>query len=122
MLQVWRALTVQYLAIRPNLELKAWPKQLLGYLPSDIPLDSWSLVANSCFDSRQMSVGQMVLTKSHGAKKQQENQIYLKVFFCKNYLIYFCFNVCQTDAATLSTLSEIGGAYILNILSEAIFQ
>ncbi len=27
-----------------------------------------------------MSVGQMVLTKSHGAKKQQKNQIYLKVF------------------------------------------
>jgi hypothetical protein len=62
-----------------------------------------------------MSVGQMALIKSHGAKKQQENQIYLKVFL-KNYLIYFCFNVCQTDAATVSTLSEIGDAYIFNIL------
>jgi len=29
---------MQYLAIEPNLELKTWPKQLLGYLPLDIAL------------------------------------------------------------------------------------
>ncbi len=43
MLQVWCALSMQYLAILPSLELKAQGKQLLGYTLLDFALPGSTL-------------------------------------------------------------------------------
>jgi hypothetical protein len=41
------------IAIRPNLELKTWPKQLLGSLPLDIALPAHILLGQYGFSNKE---------------------------------------------------------------------